>query len=300
MESWLILLVFISGVRVLPLCFPHHLLWSLVLVDLIDLRVVEFQIFLTIPGSVIQPQWVCVLCNIEWTFCAHERRWFFSREYPPTDSEYWQPPLPEHLIDTSVSTKQLALDVQVNTGSLLLPGEGTVPTCKGGQAESQLPRFSTISRSVWRHWLQQSQPGVLQPGVRFPVPASGPENEKPPRESQSALYTLRRETLSTAFPLLWQGRALLYTWGVNNSNTEQWRVNTDSGVLDGSEACFSARWYRAYRHLPLALCLPSAQPEQGGTGLTVTFLLPSAQPEQGRSEERRVGKECRSRWSPYH
>ena len=22
--------------------------------------------------------------------------------------------------------------------------------------------------------------------------------------------------------------------------------------------------------------------------------------EQGRSEERRVGKECRSRWSPYH
>ena len=23
-------------------------------------------------------------------------------------------------------------------------------------------------------------------------------------------------------------------------------------------------------------------------------------PEDGRSEERRVGKECRSRWSPYH
>ena len=23
-------------------------------------------------------------------------------------------------------------------------------------------------------------------------------------------------------------------------------------------------------------------------------------PVQGRSEERRVGKECRSRWSPYH
>ena len=22
--------------------------------------------------------------------------------------------------------------------------------------------------------------------------------------------------------------------------------------------------------------------------------------EEGRSEERRVGKECRSRWSPYH
>ena len=24
------------------------------------------------------------------------------------------------------------------------------------------------------------------------------------------------------------------------------------------------------------------------------------QPEDPRSEERRVGKECRSRWSPYH
>src|SRR2546430_7126085 len=25
-----------------------------------------------------------------------------------------------------------------------------------------------------------------------------------------------------------------------------------------------------------------------------------AHPQRGRSEERRVGKECRSRWSPYH
>ena len=29
---------------------------------------------------------------------------------------------------------------------------------------------------------------------------------------------------------------------------------------------------------------------------SVSFLLASA----SRSEERRVGKECRSRWSPYH
>src|SRR2546430_5664841 len=27
---------------------------------------------------------------------------------------------------------------------------------------------------------------------------------------------------------------------------------------------------------------------------------PSIAPSSGRSEERRVGKECRSRWSPYH
>ena len=30
------------------------------------------------------------------------------------------------------------------------------------------------------------------------------------------------------------------------------------------------------------------------------FSLPVADPDDPRSEERRVGKECRSRWSPYH
>ena len=29
-------------------------------------------------------------------------------------------------------------------------------------------------------------------------------------------------------------------------------------------------------------------------------LATQLDPEEGRSEERRVGKECRSRWSPYH
>jgi len=29
-------------------------------------------------------------------------------------------------------------------------------------------------------------------------------------------------------------------------------------------------------------------------------LNPAAVHDDGRSEERRVGKECRSRWSPYH
>ena len=30
------------------------------------------------------------------------------------------------------------------------------------------------------------------------------------------------------------------------------------------------------------------------------YLLDAAGKSLGRSEERRVGKECRSRWSPYH
>src|SRR5256885_6576863 len=32
----------------------------------------------------------------------------------------------------------------------------------------------------------------------------------------------------------------------------------------------------------------------------VTKIRPRGGPEKARSEERRVGKECRSRWSPYH
>src|SRR5713101_9654003 len=51
--------------------------------------------------------------------------------------------------------------------------------------------------------------------------------------------------------------------------------------------------------------------EQAGSFMTVTTTHPSSATEStatasnadrflGRSEERRVGKECRSRWSPYH
>ena len=33
----------------------------------------------------------------------------------------------------------------------------------------------------------------------------------------------------------------------------------------------------------------------------VGFVIPSSEDDRSvRSEERRVGKECRSRWSPYH
>src|SRR3989454_12542486 len=39
-------------------------------------------------------------------------------------------------------------------------------------------------------------------------------------------------------------------------------------------------------------------PSSGGT--PDPTLLPVATTLQARSEERRVGKECRSRWSPYH
>ena len=46
------------------------------------------------------------------------------------------------------------------------------------------------------------------------------------------------------------------------------------------------------------LLLSEAQIRVRGKGNKTRFL-PLA-PEADRSEERRVGKECRSRWSPYH
>ena len=35
-------------------------------------------------------------------------------------------------------------------------------------------------------------------------------------------------------------------------------------------------------------------------GTVKNIAVTAGQLEQARSEERRVGKECRSRWSPYH
>ena len=34
--------------------------------------------------------------------------------------------------------------------------------------------------------------------------------------------------------------------------------------------------------------------------VTALIMLPARRPSRSRSKERRVGKECRSRWSPYH
>src|SRR3712207_7745403 len=52
---------------------------------------------------------------------------------------------------------------------------------------------------------------------------------------------------------------------------------------------------------PIAVDLERAAP----LALAITEAISNAfkhafDPGQGRSEERRVGKECRSRWSPYH
>src|SRR2546429_9676319 len=55
------------------------------------------------------------------------------------------------------------------------------------------------------------------------------------------------------------------------------------------------------RVLHLAVTVSSLGPRRANTGFVLVFDdLSELLRSQKRSEERRVGKECRSRWSPYH
>src|SRR3712207_4462233 len=59
-----------------------------------------------------------------------------------------------------------------------------------------------------------------------------------------------------------------------------------------------------YARLPLHTLKVGSYGTHNALGLAkfkrARFLLTSTSEVYGRSEERRVGKECRSRWSPYH
>ena len=67
-----------------------------------------------------------------------------------------------------------------------------------------------------------------------------------------------------------------------------------AGGIPEGEAAFHRRGRR---------CPRRADPGFSGSAGAVLHVFPALGKNQGfllRSEERRVGKECRSRWSPYH
>src|SRR5256886_10251202 len=73
-------------------------------------------------------------------------------------------------------------------------------------------------------------------------------------------------------------------------------------LLGTSESCIAAH----ASDLAVALVALDAAVEVRGASAKRTvplndlYHLPASTPHIERSEERRVGKECRSRWSPYH
>ena len=67
-------------------------------------------------------------------------------------------------------------------------------------------------------------------------------------------------------------------------------------VKEGVKMHFEIPDEIAYKIKELSAMLPAAQQER----LYVTLFMHAHVVLSSRSEERRVGKECRSRWSPYH
>src|SRR6266542_153013 len=67
-----------------------------------------------------------------------------------------------------------------------------------------------------------------------------------------------------------------------------------------------SRHTSCYRDWSSGVCSSDLRPNQGWPAATETArssaaqVLPALSSAASRSEERRVGKECRSRWSPYH
>src|SRR2546427_11846496 len=127
--------------------------------------------------------------------------------------------------------------------------------------------------------------------------------------------------LTGSLGLLWSKRdqdAYTENGGIavaaSKQTSGQWNLLGEAAYGRGnSETFFGARYEdnRNYQKIEFATgeqpandptsVLLNAGWRHFGKGLTASFVFSGrVAQEQVRSEERRVGKECRSRWSPYH
>src|SRR3712207_9147878 len=104
---------------------------------------------------------------------------------------------------------------------------------------------------------------------------------RPPRSTLFPYTTLFRSTFSRHFPSLAQGAGPAEVALFNDTWNEYQRPEIGVGAVRLLAAA------GAKVHLPKVVCCGRPMLSEG--------LVDAA-----RSEERRVGKECRSRWSPYH
>src|SRR5258707_4313869 len=79
--------------------------------------------------------------------------------------------------------------------------------------------------------------------------------------------------------------------GVQTCALPIWRAGPARHRAEPGMVMAAERW----RSWPHSIAAPHAQCRN-----TVLHSEPGRSGDNGRSEERRVGKECRSRWSPYH
>ena len=88
------------------------------------------------------------------------------------------------------------------------------------------------------------------------------------------------------------------TWWIENSTPMEWRETITEGVLAWNKAFEKAGFKNA---IEVKIQPDDANWDAGDIRYNVLRWTSSPRPPfGGRSEERRVGKECRSRWSPYH
>ena len=96
---------------------------------------------------------------------------------------------------------------------------------------------------------------------------------------------LRRDNPSTSFPKR-PSDAVLASWGVYpvaNVDSPAFSYATQN-LTEGDPVLVDGQWQQTW-------VITDATPEE---------VSQRAAQQSDRSEERRVGKECRSRWSPYH
>src|SRR2546430_16853163 len=99
---------------------------------------------------------------------------------------------------------------------------------------------------------------------------------------------IRRPPRSTLFPYT----TLFRSYGSLKKIHPTWLYQNPRCALYGSSSWSHHAWWRIWAAAHVSAEFSSAHPP-------ATNKQPLTQFGQ-RSEERRVGKECRSRWSPYH
>src|SRR2546429_9952242 len=104
---------------------------------------------------------------------------------------------------------------------------------------------------------------------------------------------IRRPPRSTLFPYTTLFRSRVIGGGAGDAQTVADFDGAVAAVVFRSDDVAAGRGHAD----DVAGCVING----GGDGIARCRGLAAAElPADGRSEERRVGKECRSRWSPYH